>query len=203
MRPAICLWSSSWGSLLLIKPRTTDLCLGRWAKGSKLPARGVSSKNQYGQRWGGTFKVISITVDFLKEFDGDGIISSLRKVDSSLEVSTAQVQADSHVVFLARKTIVVKFDVGIQNLVRVDTNFLHALNHADGTEVSEQWIINLNVPAPRLVQIGNFLTVCLGNIGKVTLLIGVSFLGECIVTVTQMEPFRCRLSSASQGRGIP
>ena len=42
-RPAICLGSSRVASLELIRPRTTDLFFGKWAKGSKFPARGVSS----------------------------------------------------------------------------------------------------------------------------------------------------------------
>ena len=44
-RSAICLGSSRSANLELIRPRTTDLFFGKWAKGSKFPARGVSSIN--------------------------------------------------------------------------------------------------------------------------------------------------------------
>ena len=42
-RPAICFGSSRSASLELMRPRTTDLFFGKKAKGSKFPARGVSS----------------------------------------------------------------------------------------------------------------------------------------------------------------
>jgi len=134
-------------------------------------------------------------VDLVEEFDGDGIVSSLGEVDTAFEVASAQMETNSHIGLLTRKTVIVQFDVRVENLVRVDADLLHALNHADGTEVSEERIIYLNVSAAGLVQVGDFLTVCLGDVGKVSLLIGIRLLGEGVVTVTKMEPFGSGLSS--------
>jgi hypothetical protein len=110
-------------------------------------------------------------------------------VDSALEVSTAQVKSDCHIGIMSLKTIIVEFDISIEDIVRIDAYFLHSFNHADCTEIGEKRVIDLNISASSFVQIGYFLTVCLCNVGKVTFFSRVNVLVEGEVSVAKMEPF--------------
>jgi hypothetical protein len=137
-----------------------------------------------------TFEIICVAVDLVEKFDGNGIISSLREVDTSFEVSATQVKTDGHVRFVTLETIVVEFDVGVQYLVRVDPNFFHSLNHGNGAKVREKRVINLNVPASSLVQVCNFLAIRFCNVAEVSFLAVVSISGKRIISMTKMKPFR-------------
>jgi hypothetical protein len=116
-------------------------------------------------------------------------------MNSSLEVSTAQVETNGHVTWMTFKTSIIELDVGIQDRLRVDPDLLHALNHGNCAKISQERIINLNVPAACLVQVGNFFTIRFRDIGEITAFIVICFLGESVVTMTEMEPFGSGLSS--------
>ena len=94
---------------------------------------------------------------------------------------------------MAAETVVVKSDIGVQDLVGVNAYLLHTLDHGNGAEVSEEWVINLNVSATSLVQVCDFFTIGLCNVGEITFFAVVGFLGEGVVTVTKMEPLRSSL----------
>jgi hypothetical protein len=87
------------------------------------------------------------------------------------------------------ETIVVEFDISIQDIIGVDAFLLHSFNHADCTKVGEERIIDLDVSASSLVQIGDFLTVCFGDIRKVSFFSRIDVFVEGKISMTKMEPF--------------
>src|ERR1700737_2169788 len=114
-------------------------------------------------------------------------------MDSSFEVSATQMQANSHVGRFSREAVVIELDIAIQDLIGINAFLLQSVYHRGSAEIREEWIIHLNIPAPGLVQICNLLTVCLGDIGEITLVAGIRVFGVCEWPMTEMEPFRCTL----------
>jgi hypothetical protein len=140
-------------------------------------------------------------MDFVEQFNGDGIIPTLRKVNTTLEIATAQMQSANHIRRMTRETVIVQFNVRIKHILRANPDFLHPLNHRDSAKVREERIIDLNVSAAAFVQVGDFLAVRLCDVGKIALFTGIGFLGEGVVAVTEMEPFGCALGSDELSRG--
>ena len=136
-----------------------------------------------------TFQIIRITVDFVEQFDGDSIIPTLRKVNTTLEIATAQMQSAHHIRRMALETIIVQFNVRIKHILRINPDLLHALNHRDSAKVREKRVIDLDVSATAFVQVCDFLAVGLGDVGKVAFFARIGFFRECIVAVPEMEPF--------------
>lgn len=70
---------------------------------------------------------------------------------ATLEIPTTQVQSNSHILLMSLETIIVQLDISIEHLVGIDSLLLHPLEHAGGTKVRKQWIVNLNVATPGFV----------------------------------------------------
>jgi hypothetical protein len=142
-------------------------------------------------------------VDFVEQFNGDGIIPTLRKVDTTLEIATAQMQSANHIRRMTFKTIIVQFNVRVKHILRINPHLLHSFDHRNSAKVREKRIIDLNISAPAFVQVCDFLAVSLGDVGKVSLFTGIGFLREGIVAVAEMEPFRGALGQMGFVWGVP
>src|SRR5437763_19426 len=70
-----------------------------------------------------TLKIISIAVNFIEKLHGNSIITALGEMHTALEIPTTQVQANRHIFFVSFKTIVVQFDVRIEDFVGIDPFF--------------------------------------------------------------------------------
>ena len=116
-------------------------------------------------------------------------------MNSSFEVSATQVKTDGHIRLVTLETIVVEFDISIQHRVRVDSNLLRSLNHGQGTEVRQKRIIDLNVPAPDLVQVCDLLAICRGDVTEVPFFAVISIFSEWVISMTEMKLFRGALRS--------
>jgi hypothetical protein len=106
-----------------------------------------------------------------------------------LEVSTTQVQSNDHISGMTLETVIVQFNIRIEDFIRVDSDGLHSLDHGNRAEVREERVIDLDVPASGLVQVGDLLAVRFRDVGEVFRFVAVRVLGEGIVSVTEMEPF--------------
>jgi hypothetical protein len=110
-------------------------------------------------------------------------------VHAVLEVTTAQVDTDSHVLGNVADAIVVELDVSIENRFRVDTFLLHTTQHSFRAEVSEERIIELNVAASSFVKVGELFSVSFGEIIEVVPLVGVDRVVTSVLSVTKVVPF--------------
>ena len=158
-------------------------------------SRSIIYQSVHRLKEGHTFKIISVTVNLIEEFDSNSIISSFGKVNTPLEISSAQVQSTSHILGMSSKTIIVQFNITVQNLVGVNASFFHSLKHRNCAKVGEKRIINLNVSASCFVQVCNFFTICFCDVGKVSFFVGIGFFGESVVSMTKMEPFGSSLGT--------
>lgn len=138
----------------------------------------------------GTLKIISIAVNLIEKLHSNGIITALGKMHTALEIPTTQVQANRHILFMTLKTIVVQFDVRIEDFIGIDSFLLHSLEHACCTEVGEEGVVDLDISAAGFVEVGDFFAVGFGNVGEVAFFGGVGFFGEGVVAVAEVEPFR-------------
>jgi len=108
---------------------------------------------------------------------------------TALEVPTTQVQANRHILFVSLKTIVVQFDVRIEDFVGINSFFLHSLEHACCTKIGEEGVVDLDVSAAGFVEVGDFFAVGFGDVREVAFFGRVGFFGEGVVAVAEVEPF--------------
>jgi hypothetical protein len=99
------------------------------------------------------------------------------------------------------ETSIVQFNVRIKHVLGINSDLLHPLNHRDSAKIREKRVVDLNVSATAFVQVGDFLAVGLGYVGKVTLFTRIGFFREGVLAVTEMEPFRGALGVRWDDRG--
>lgn len=158
---------------------------------------------------GVVFEVVRVNIDLLEELDGDAVVATLAEVhtilytswhvirnalsghfkNTHLEVSTAQVQSDNHVARVFLQAIVVRLDVRIEDRLVVDFRLLHTLDHRLRAEVSQERIIDLDVPAAGSVELLELLLVRNGDIGKVLVVVLVHVLVVRVLAVAEVVPF--------------
>lgn len=115
-------------------------------------------------------------------------MTPLPKASGKASRKIRTVKTDDHVLGGVADRVVVQLDVLVEQLLRVATLGLHALEHGLGTEVSQQRVIELNVAAAGVVQVGEFLAVGLGEVGKVFVCGRVHGRVERLVHVTEVVP---------------
>jgi hypothetical protein len=149
----------------------------------------VSEGFEASSAFGVVFEVVAVDVELVEQHDGDAVVASLTKVHAVLEVSSAQVDSNSHVFGNVPNTIVVELDVGVEDRLGFYSLLLHTREHGFRAEVSEERVVELDVSASSVVEVGEFFTVRFCEIGEIVLLVGVDRVISRVFTVSEVVPF--------------
>lgn len=68
-------------------------------------------------------------------------------------------QANSHVLRSILNAVVIGTDVDVEKLLVINIPLFHALDHWFRTEISQQGVVELDIPAAKGVQLSNLLLI--------------------------------------------
>ena len=97
-------------------------------------------------------------------------------------------QTNRHVSRTTLETLIVGPDVGVQKGLVVDTLLFHTLDHALGTEVGKQRVVDLDVAASRSVEFLDLLLVRERDVVEVCIVVCVHVLRVRMHAVAQVVP---------------
>ena len=104
------------------------------------------------------------------------------------EVTTADVKTDVKTFWSVLESHVVSLEVGVEELVWVNTVLLQALQHVGGAEVGKGWVIKLDALEALVVEGLELLLVGLGEVGEELVVTGVDLLWVALALgETQVE----------------